>query len=525
LAHQVFVSYATEDADTASRVCALLEADDIQCWVAPRDVKAGTDYAASIMNAIRSAQLAVLVFSIYSNASPYALREIERAVAYGRPVLSLRVDDVAPNPSLEYYLHEWIDVPDEVEGKGKEIVATVRQLLAGPVAVAKSADEVPRSTQGPSSRAQPGAAKTATKSRSLDRKTVVLTIAVVLVVAAVGLGLGLGLTRGHPAEQAATSGGYIAWTEISPSGTAPSARGSSSMAYDQVGGRFIVFGGGDGDDSFNDTWGYEPASNTWTELKPSGALPPARHSHTMTYDPVTHRLIVFGGSDEDGMPLNDTWAYDPVTNTWTELKPSGTVPSQRSWHSMAYDFNTRRLMMFGGYTGAGASLNDTWAYDSAANNWAELRPQGRIPPERTAAALAYDAVSHRLIMFGGRGETGNGLNDTWAYDSAANAWTLLNPAGTLPTPRDGHSMVYDQTRGRLVIYGGRDSAGTSLDDAWAYDSTANMWTRLEPSGLQPLGRVWHVMAYDPASGRLTMFSGQPQPWTYVNDIWTCTPGS
>ena len=57
LAHQVFVSYATEDADTASRVCALLEADGIQCWVAPRDVKAGTDYAAAIMSAIRNSQL------------------------------------------------------------------------------------------------------------------------------------------------------------------------------------------------------------------------------------------------------------------------------------------------------------------------------------------------------------------------------------------------------------------------------------------------------------------------------------
>ena len=111
MAHQVFVSYATEDADTASRVCALLEADGIPCWVAPRDVKAGTDYAAAIMNAIRNSQLVVLIFSAHSNASPYALREIERSVAYGRPVLALRTDDTDPNSSLEYYLHGWIEAP------------------------------------------------------------------------------------------------------------------------------------------------------------------------------------------------------------------------------------------------------------------------------------------------------------------------------------------------------------------------------------------------------------------------------
>ncbi len=88
MAHQVFVSYATEDAEAASRLCAMLEADGIPCWIAPRDVKAGTDYAASIMNAIRNSQVAVLVFSAHRTPPPYALREIERAFAYGRPVVA-----------------------------------------------------------------------------------------------------------------------------------------------------------------------------------------------------------------------------------------------------------------------------------------------------------------------------------------------------------------------------------------------------------------------------------------------------
>ncbi len=117
MAHDVFVSYATEDAEAASRVCAMLEADGIRCWIAPRDVKAGTDYAASIMNAIRASQVALLLFSVHSNASPYALREIERAFAYGRPVLALAMDGTDPNSSLEYYVHGWIEAPGGVEGK------------------------------------------------------------------------------------------------------------------------------------------------------------------------------------------------------------------------------------------------------------------------------------------------------------------------------------------------------------------------------------------------------------------------
>ena len=159
MAHQVFVSYATEDADTASRVCALLEADGIQCWVAPRDVKAGTDYAAAIMNAIRNSQLVVLIFSTHSNASPYALREIERSVAYGRPVLALRTDDADPNSSMEYYLHQWIEAPEGVESKRKEIIATVREQLARPSTAAASARRGSVPAPRPPVRLQPGARK------------------------------------------------------------------------------------------------------------------------------------------------------------------------------------------------------------------------------------------------------------------------------------------------------------------------------------------------------------------------------
>ncbi len=107
MAHQVFVSYATEDLDTASGVCALLEADGIGCWMAPRDLKTETDYAAATLEAIRVSDLVLLIFSASANTSPYVLREIERAVAYERPVLSIHTDDALPNPSIEYYLNLW----------------------------------------------------------------------------------------------------------------------------------------------------------------------------------------------------------------------------------------------------------------------------------------------------------------------------------------------------------------------------------------------------------------------------------
>ena len=96
----------------------------------------------------------------------------------------------------------------------------------------------------------------------------------------------------------------------------------------------------------------------------------------MAYDPVTRRLIMFGGLRRRRRCLNDTWAYDPAANTWTELEPAGTLPSARSGHSMAYDPASRRLIMFGGRGDADARLERHLGLRPAANTWTELDPAG-----------------------------------------------------------------------------------------------------------------------------------------------------
>ena len=194
---------------------------------------------------------------------------------------------------------------------------------------------------------------------------------------------------------------------------------------------------------------------------------------------------------------------------------------------MAYDSVTHRLIMFGGSVDAVHRLNDTWAYDPAANTWTELKPSGRLPSPRRAQSMAYDPISRRLIMFGGCGDSGALLDDTWAYDPVANAWTELKPCGHAAGCRAARtSMAHDPTSGRLIMFAGLDSVGAVLDDTWAYDPAANTWTELEPSGTQPVARAGHVMVYDPASGRLIMFGGRSiDQFDFLNDVWTCAPDS
>jgi TolB-like protein/Tfp pilus assembly protein PilF len=109
----VFISYASQDAAVAERLCATLEAAGSPCWIAPRDVEAGALYADAIVRAINEAKAVVLVLSASATGSNHVSREVERAASKHKPIIAFRIDSAALNPGLEYFLSnsQWIDMP------------------------------------------------------------------------------------------------------------------------------------------------------------------------------------------------------------------------------------------------------------------------------------------------------------------------------------------------------------------------------------------------------------------------------
>ncbi len=80
MAHDVFLCHSVTDKAVAEAIVARLEADSVTCWVAPRDVVPGADWGESIINAIESSRIMILIFSQSANASSQIKREVERAV-------------------------------------------------------------------------------------------------------------------------------------------------------------------------------------------------------------------------------------------------------------------------------------------------------------------------------------------------------------------------------------------------------------------------------------------------------------
>ena len=108
----VFISYASEDAAVANSIVENLEQHGINCWIAPRDVTPGSQYADEIVGAINHAKVFVLVLSEHAVASAHVGRELERAASKRRRIIVLRTDAAPLTRSFEYFLSEsqWLDV-------------------------------------------------------------------------------------------------------------------------------------------------------------------------------------------------------------------------------------------------------------------------------------------------------------------------------------------------------------------------------------------------------------------------------
>lgn len=134
--HDVFVSYSSHDKSAAEAICTALEAADVACWIAPRNIRAGETWAEAIVDAIESSRLLLIVLSASANSSRQVVREVERAVNKGIDVLPIRIDGSDLSKSLEYFLStaHWFDAAKSpLESHLPQIVRQVQGRLGEPL--------------------------------------------------------------------------------------------------------------------------------------------------------------------------------------------------------------------------------------------------------------------------------------------------------------------------------------------------------------------------------------------------------
>mgnify|MGYP001035457047 CR=1 FL=1 len=123
----IFISHSSYDSETAAGMCQVLEQDGNRCFLAPRDIRTGYEYAEEIVNGIDSSDLMILILSEQANHSPHVLREVERAVSKSVPIIVYKLSEVQLTKSMEYFLmaHQWMNA--QPGGSFTEIASCVKR--------------------------------------------------------------------------------------------------------------------------------------------------------------------------------------------------------------------------------------------------------------------------------------------------------------------------------------------------------------------------------------------------------------
>ena len=134
--------------------------------------------------------------------------------------------------------------------------------------------------------------------------------------------------------------GTPAWTQLSPSGIAPTARENSGSIYDSANNVLTIYAGDAGAAGLSDVWTLSHANGqggtpAWSHVTPSGSAPAARTGHTAVYDSANNRMMIFGGVNA----INATQFFGGQLD-----------PHQREWHRRHPELDFRKSRRHGSPT-------------------------------------------------------------------------------------------------------------------------------------------------------------------------------
>jgi hypothetical protein len=259
------------------------------------------------------------------------------------------------------------------------------------------------------------------------------------------------------------------WSQNTGLTGGPALCGTPTSALDTDRSRLVVV--------CSDSSTFEFDGTTWTTASPTNKPPPRRFS-SMTYDPLLKKTVLFGGYDDINY-LNQTWMWDGTT--WTQQKNN--TPTGRQLAAIWFDPLMQKTVIYGGL-GRASSLDrlerysDMWSFDGT--GWTQMKSITTTPGQRYGSQFVLDPASKTLLLFGGIRLDINGLlqaqvyaNDMWQWDGQKQAWTELKPDNP-PDGRENGRMAFDPSENTIILFAGYN--GHFLSDLWTYDRAKNSWT-------------------------------------------------
>lgn len=251
----------------------------------------------------------------------------------------------------------------------------------------------------------------------------------------------------------------------------------------------------------DEIWLCDLYSRTWEKRELTGDVPPDLTGFCGSY--LNGTLYVFAGCAGEGY-TNEMFSVDLSKEffLWKRLSNTkGKTPSPRSKHSCWV--HRDRLIYFGGYgcktvgevqnttssnfileemswMTIGGTLFRWWGWNSEVNVFDTQTDTWSMPETRGSTPVPRGY--HAAAIFGNKGYISGGLEsaelDLYCLDLDTWTWTCVDiPTSLAPMGRTMHTMTATP-EGTLFIYGGYGSNGTTLNDAWQFNTHKKEWTKM-----------------------------------------------
>jgi hypothetical protein len=243
----------------------------------------------------------------------------------------------------------------------------------------------------------------------------------------------------------------------------------------------------------------------------------------MVYNSDESKIYMFGGADEKEVKSD---LYYLENFKWKKVRTKHS-PLPRTFSSMIYDKNQKRIILFGGNkvlfgkeTKSSNLLNDTWQFKNG--KWTKLKIKN-APTPRAEASMVFDPIRNIILLYGGYTITNKQyikLGDTWLFHE--NNWIKVSEKG--PISRNGANMIYDMEKKNILLFGGSTidkQYGNSKGETWLWSGKS--WNKIEMD--QPPGIYNSSMIYNKFEKTIYRFGGWNgnsrinETWIFKNENW------
>ena len=193
----------------------------------------------------------------------------------------------------------------------------------------------------------------------------------------------------------------------------------------------------------------------------TGSLNTARQNHTATLL-RNGKLLVAGGSDDNGTVLASAELYDPTTGTWSL---TGLMTAPHAGH-FAFALPSGAVLVIGGDQPCCQTNITAELYDPDTGTWSPAGNRGPIvgiivaTMLQTGKVLVIDAIPYTA--------------DTWLYDPAQQAWSQAS-VGQVYRQYPDVTLLQD---GKVLVGGGTIDADevVTAPGAELYDAATGAWS-------------------------------------------------